>query len=337
MNEQPPTQSVLPPAEEPPTVSTPPTTYQPDTTAPAMPVAEKKRSLLWLWILLGVLGTLVAALLAVYVFVYPSFMATTKATTYMIALKESNDTVIDNLSDLEPNDPFLISVEKGLKGSSFTHVDTTAKGSTFLVRFDVTNSQSIKDTSLKVENGKITALLLNTRTTSSKSSSSSSSSNTDATEEKTATTSEGCLVLADLTNAGETIYEGTPDSSFKHMYEMPMYYDMVFFESDSSTPSYEPTLIELGTRAEKLYKALPDKKYTFQIIGSVNESSSSDAGKKLALERADVIKNVFTKAGIPESKITISQPINETAADNPEIYRRVDVNLQSDASCDIAW
>jgi outer membrane protein OmpA-like peptidoglycan-associated protein len=335
VNEQPVYQ---PPTTEPaPVPDQQPQNNYTQTTYPASPVIQtKKRNLVWLWITLGIVG-LIAAIVAATLFfngTIGSLVANQTASSYMQALRDSDDTKIKDLSGIDANDPFIINTKKGLKEASYKHIETIQKDSGYVVSFDVTNSASIKDTAVTVKDGKITNFLMNIRNKSKTATQEASIETKQSTETAVTTPSTtACLTLPDVQGAGETIYDDNA-SIFDHAYDLPIYYDMLFFEPDSTVIGYEPALTELADHTAKFYKALPDKNYKFQIIGSVNESSSTEAGKTLALQRAEKIKNAMVSAGVPESKIFMDSPKNETSATDPEIYRRVDINIQSAAECD---
>ena len=57
-----------------------------------------------------------------------------------------------------------------------------------------------------------------------------------------------------------------------------------------------------------LYKSNSQKEFSIELIGQTYENSKTSAGTKLAMERADKVKQGLVSQGFPENKIIISEP-----------------------------
>jgi hypothetical protein len=321
MDNQPPAQPQAP-TSEPAVEQQPQNSFASQSTQPTNQPYATKNNRNRLWIALAVISGLVLIAIIGAITIFNS-SPDANATKFMQALKSSDDKSIQSLSDFDANDSFIVSAKNGLKDATYKLVSSTKKDSGYVVNFDVTGSSTIKDTSVTLKDNRVATFLLNTRTQAA-----------DIPKPAAIESSNTCLTLADAINTGESYFDDA--SIFNHAHEIPFYYDELFFEADSTAVSYGPALDELATSVANFYKATSNKKYQFQIIGSVNEATSTSAGKTLALQRAEKIKDTFIAAGVPESKIVIASPKNETSAANPEIYRRVNINIQTAAECDIA-
>lgn len=126
-----------------------------------------------------------------------------------------------------------------------------------------------------------------------------------------------CLTSADFRRSGYThVKDGyfvLEDGKFK--------FRSILFKPDSTQYQRGTSNVEMA-KLGVLYKFNTDKQFSIELVP--NETGE---GSKLALERANKIKRDLVSNGIPERKITVSEPTvanhdnsNDTADRNVTIY-----------------
>lgn len=132
-----------------------------------------------------------------------------------------------------------------------------------------------------------------------------------------------CLTSADFRKAG---YDYMKDGSFT-LSNGKYNFKNVFFNADSTQYTYEGIVVDELAKLGSLYKSNSQKEFSIELVGQTYESSKTSAGTKLAMERADKVKQGLVSQGFPESKIIISEPkianhdnSDDTADRNVTIY-----------------
>lgn len=113
-----------------------------------------------------------------------------------------------------------------------------------------------------------------------------------------------CLTSADFRKAG---YGHMKDGSFT-LSDGKYNFKNVFFNADSTQYTYEEIAVDELAKLGSLYKSNSQKEFSIELIGQTYESSKTSAGTKLAMERADKVKQGLVSQGFPENKIIISEP-----------------------------
>lgn len=133
-----------------------------------------------------------------------------------------------------------------------------------------------------------------------------------------------CLTSADFRRSGYThVKDGyfvLEDGKFK--------FRSILFKPDSTQYQRGTSNVEMA-KLGVLYKFNTDKQFSIELVP--NEMSE---GSKLALERADKIKHDLVSNGIPERKITVSEPIvatHDTSDDTAN--RRVTIYFVAPQKC----
>lgn len=121
-------------------------------------------------------------------------------------------------------------------------------------------------------------------------------------QQGSATKATKCLTSADFRRSGYThVKDGyfvLEDGKFK--------FRSILFKPDSTQYQRGTSNVEMA-KLGVLYKFNTDKQFSIELVP--NETGE---GSKLALERADKIKHDLVSNGIPERKITVSEPIVAT-------------------------
>ena len=132
-----------------------------------------------------------------------------------------------------------------------------------------------------------------------------------------------CLTSADFRKAG---YDYMKDGSFT-LSDGKYNFKNVFFNADSTQYTYEGIAVDELAKLGSLYKSNSKKEPPTELVGQTYESSKTSAGTKLAMERADKVKQGLVSQGFPENKIIISEPKianhdsnDDTADRNVTIY-----------------
>jgi len=133
-----------------------------------------------------------------------------------------------------------------------------------------------------------------------------------------------CLTSADFRRSGYThVKDGyfvLEDGKFK--------FRSILFKPDSTQYQRGTSNVEMA-KLGVLYKFNTDKRFSIELVP--NETGE---GSKLALERADKIKHDLVSNGIPERKITVSEPIvatHDTSDDTAN--RRVTIYFVAPQKC----
>ncbi len=133
-----------------------------------------------------------------------------------------------------------------------------------------------------------------------------------------------CLTSADFRRSGYThVKDGyfvLEDGKFK--------FRSILFKPDSTQYQRGTSNVEMA-KLGMLYKFNTDKQFSIELVP--NETGE---GSKLALERADKIKHDLVSNGIPERKITVSDPIvatHDTSDDTAN--RRVTIYFVAPQKC----
>ncbi|MCP9453798.1 MAG: hypothetical protein NNC24_00305 [Candidatus Nanosynbacter sp. P11B_S7_bin.28.1] len=132
-----------------------------------------------------------------------------------------------------------------------------------------------------------------------------------------------CLTSADFRKAG---YSHMKEGLFV-LNDGKYNLENIFFNADSSQYTYEGVTIDKLGKLGSLYKSNSQKEFSIELVGQTYESSKTSAGTKLAMERADKVKQGLVSQGFPENKIIISEPkianhdsSDDTADRNVTIY-----------------
>lgn len=132
-----------------------------------------------------------------------------------------------------------------------------------------------------------------------------------------------CLTSADFRKAG---YDYMKDGYFT-LSDGKYNFKNVFFNADSTQYTYEGIAVDELAKLGSLYKSNSQKEFSIELVGQTYESSKTSAGTKLAMERADKVKQGLVSQGFPENKIIISEPkiashdnSDDTADRNVTIY-----------------
>ena len=136
-------------------------------------------------------------------------------------------------------------------------------------------------------------------------------------QQGSATKATKCLTSADFRRSG---YTHLKDGYFV-LENGKFNFRSILFKPDSTQYQRGTSNVEMA-KLGMLYKFNTDKQFSIELVP--NETSE---GSKLALERADKIKHDLVSNGIPEHKITVSEPTvanhdnsNDTADRNVTIY-----------------
>ena len=113
-----------------------------------------------------------------------------------------------------------------------------------------------------------------------------------------------CLTSADFRKAG---YDYMKDGYFT-LSDGKYNFKNVFFNADSTQYTYEGIAVDELAKLGSLYKSNSQKEFSIELVGQTYESSKTSAGTKLAMERADKVKQGLVSQGFPENKIIISEP-----------------------------
>ena len=133
-----------------------------------------------------------------------------------------------------------------------------------------------------------------------------------------------CLTSADFRRSGYThVKDGyfvLEDGKFK--------FRSILFKPDSTQYQRGTSNVEMA-KLGVLYKFNTDKRFSIELVP--NETGE---GSKLALERADKIKHDLVSNGIPERKITVSDPIVATPDTSDDTAnRRVTIYFVAPQKC----
>ena len=143
-------------------------------------------------------------------------------------------------------------------------------------------------------------------------------------QQGSATKATKCLTSADFRRSGYThVKDGyfvLEDGKFK--------FRSILFKPDSTQYQRGTSNVEMA-KLGMLYKFNTDKQFSIELVP--NETSE---GSKLALERADKIKHDLVSNGIPERKITVSDPIVATPDTSDDTAnRRVTIYFVAPQKC----
>lgn len=143
-------------------------------------------------------------------------------------------------------------------------------------------------------------------------------------QQGSATKAIKCLTSADFRRSGYThVKDGyfvLEDGKFK--------FRSILFKPDSTQYQRGTSNVEMA-KLGMLYKFNTDKQFSIELVP--NETGEDS---KLALERADKIKHDLVSNGIPERKITVSEPIvatHDTSDDTAD--RRVTIYFVAPQKC----
>lgn len=143
-------------------------------------------------------------------------------------------------------------------------------------------------------------------------------------QQDSATKATKCLTSADFRRSGYThVKDGyfvLEDGKFK--------FRSILFKPDSTQYQRGTSNVEMA-KLGMLYKFNTDKQFSIELVP--NETGE---GSKLALERADKIKRDLVSNGIPERKITVSDPIVATPDTSDDTAnRRVTIYFVAPQKC----
>lgn len=143
-------------------------------------------------------------------------------------------------------------------------------------------------------------------------------------QQGSATKATKCLTSADFRRSG---YTHVKDGYFV-LENGKFNFRSIIFKPDSTQYQRGTSNVEMA-KLGMLYKFNTDKQFSIELVP--NEMSE---GSKLALERADKIKHDLVSNGIPERKITVSEPIvatHDTSDDTAN--RRVTIYFVAPQKC----
>lgn len=283
---------------------------------PVQPVAPQSSGGKAKYIVGGIAAAVLLIFGALFVMALPSIQANAKAVAFMEAVKKNDEKAMKDLSGTG-RDGLTDKLNTALKTGSYKRTGSDKKDKSYVVHFDVTGSEAVKDAVVVVENKMVTNLLLNTK-----------GGATAAVSEKTAstTTATGCLTVADLKAA-------TDGSTNIESLDIPQTIGGFYFKADSTEydPGYlnEFSLKQIG----KIYAATKDKTFTYIIRGSVNDANSSAANDKLANDRAAKVKADLVAKGVDASRVVTEAPDYGSLANDPVTYRTVHARVAVPTSC----
>lgn len=143
-------------------------------------------------------------------------------------------------------------------------------------------------------------------------------------QQGSATKATKCLTSADFRRSG---YTHVKDGYFV-LENGKFNFRSILFKPDSTQYQRGTSNVEMA-KLGVLYKFNTDKQFSIELVP--NETGE---GSKLALERADKIKHDLVSNGIPERKITVSEPIvatHDTSDDTAN--RRVTIYFVAPQKC----
>ena len=143
-------------------------------------------------------------------------------------------------------------------------------------------------------------------------------------QQGSATKATKCLTSADFRRSG---YTHVKDGYFV-LENGKFNFRSILFKPDSTQYQRGTSNVEMA-KLGMLYKFNTDKQFSIELVP--NETGE---GSKLALERADKIKHDLVSNGIPEHKITVSEPIvatHDTSDDTAD--RRVTIYFVAPQKC----
>ena len=143
-------------------------------------------------------------------------------------------------------------------------------------------------------------------------------------QQGSATKATKCLTSADFRRSG---YTHVKDGYFV-LEDGKFNFRSILFKPDSTQYQRGTSNVEMA-KLGMLYKFNTDKRFSIELVP--NETGE---GSKLALERADKIKHDLVSNGIPERKITVSEPIvatHDTSDDTAN--RRVTIYFVAPQKC----
>ncbi len=143
-------------------------------------------------------------------------------------------------------------------------------------------------------------------------------------QQGSATKATKCLTSADFRRSG---YTHVKDGYFV-LENGKFNFRSILFKPDSMQYQRGTSNVEMA-KLGMLYKFNTDKQFSIELVP--NETGE---GSKLALERADKIKHDLVSNGIPERKITVSEPIvatHDTSDDTAN--RRVAIYFVAPQKC----
>lgn len=117
-------------------------------------------------------------------------------------------------------------------------------------------------------------------------------------QQGSATKATKCLTSADFRRSG---YTHVKDGYFV-LENGKFNFRSILFKPDSTQYQRGTSNVEMA-KLGVLYKFNTDKQFSIELV-----PNETDEGSKLALERADKIKHDLVSNGIPEHKITVSEP-----------------------------
>ncbi len=159
--------------------------------------------------------------------------------------------------------------------------------------------------------------------TKSKDSKDDKNSNDKNEKKELAKVNSKCLTSADFRKAGYGYMEDGHFILAKGKFSL----NGIFFNPDATQYTYENAVGSEFAKLGELYKSNSHKEFSIDLVGQTHEASSTSEGSKLALERANKVKQDLIKQGIPGDKIIVSDPTvsnygsNDNTADrNVRIY-----------------
>jgi hypothetical protein len=143
-------------------------------------------------------------------------------------------------------------------------------------------------------------------------------------QQGSATKATKCLTSADFRRS---VYTHVKDGYFV-LENGKFNFRSIIFKPDSTQYQRGTSNVEMA-KLGMLYKFNTDKQFSIELVP--NETGE---GSKLALERADKIKHDLVSNGIPERKITVSEPIVATHDNSDDAAnRRVTIYFVASQKC----
>lgn len=308
-----------------------PQSYVPNPGYPSVPPPKRKSPVIWVVIIGGILA-LLAVLSVVLLFVVAPYIM--RAEAYSTASKfyeyslDNNTSKLASLYDDDSAKDFVNNAASKVDKSCT--VDKTSykelSTSPLKVRVNGNCTDGVKDWTFELtrpEGGSswmLTGIVYNSTGTTA--SASSSPKSTASPSDKS--DSLACLVPSDAVHFTSV--------AIIDVYEF-FYADSFFFTADSTSYQYADQAQTKIAKFADFYEKNSGKAFTYVLRGSVNEETQSDAGKALAQQRADLIKNELMKLGVPSNRIEIGEPRSVANQYIVAASRNVDITVRADTDC----
>lgn len=314
MNEEPVQQPATQQPENQPIVGQPTATPEVAST-PSQPLAVQKKANKKIFIIIGAIIALLAAIILFFIFLYPRIHAESIASSFMSAIKTNDNDKMNKLSG-KGGDALTQRLHDGLNNATYkiSSTDKEDNGG-FNVHFTVTDSPTLNTVTIVVEKDQVTNIVSTSKTAVTDTTTTTAPS-TNTTKPAVATKAV-CLSVADLESIGFT--------GFNPITSSEQTLDSFYFQPDSS--QYDTTSLNDVTSPASVYTKFSDKEFKFSLRGQVNQATSTSGGVQLAQERVAKVQSDLIAAGVPSSRISIDDPVYSSDSSEPQIFRTVTLFL----------